>query len=241
MQFDQGPPPLFTLFGVPVHIDTWYALPMIIFGLRGFEEAGLSGAFIVCFAVTASLLVHEFGHVGAAALDGHRSRVILWGFGGVTIPDGASHGWRAIRLSLAGPAAGFALWAVVWFLFMPADVQELGARTSPLDALFPGSAVFELYGSNPPLKHVLWRELAWINLIWGIFNLLPILPLDGGHAVRDLLRLKLRAYEADRWAARITVVVGVAVGLGFFLIRLWFAGALLLYLAYSSWERQRTQ
>lgn len=233
----------FSLFGVPVHIDGWYLLPMIWFGLQGASfgggHAGIAGAFIVCLAVTLSLLVHEFGHVAAAALDGHRSEVILWGFGGVTIPSGESRGWRAVRLSLAGPTAGFALLAVTWFGFMPHDI---GAHVRPWNLLegFQSHSLVRSYVTDPEISHLLWAYLVWINLAWSLLNLLPVLPLDGGHALRDALRLRMRAYRADAIATTISVAVGGAAGVYFLLNGYIFAGAMLLYLAWSTWERHRT-
>lgn len=230
--------PLFTLFGVPVYVDTWYALPMVFFGAQGLSEGGAGGAFLACLAVTVSLLVHEFGHVCAAAMDGHRSVVVLRGFGGATIPDGESRRWRGVRLSLAGPAAGLALWAVTWFLFMPEDIAAYGVYLEPAVMLMPHALVDQLV-EEPRLSHLLWQWLVWINLAWTILNLMPVLPLDGGHALRDLLRVKLRAYRADVIADRVGLVVGAAGGLWFFSVGMAFAGVMFLYFAWEALERAR--
>ena len=48
------------------------------------------------------------------------------------------------------------------------------------------------------------RDLIWVNVIWGVFNLLPIVPLDGGHLASDLFGVG---------AARVLSIAG-AVGLG---------------------------
>ena len=33
---------------------------------------------------------------------------------------------------------------------------------------------------------IAYRDLIWVNIGWGVFNLLPILPLDGGHVLLTL-------------------------------------------------------
>jgi Zn-dependent protease len=48
------------------------------------------------------------------------------------------------------------------------------------------------------------------NIWWGIFNLAPISPLDGGQAVRNFLRIFLREKFAFVIAVWIGIVVGIA-------------------------------
>ena len=35
----------------------------------------------------------------------------------------------------------------------------------------------------PPLGHMAVSSLLWVNFGWGVFNLLPVLPFDGGHVL----------------------------------------------------------
>src|SRR5262249_57049889 len=42
---------------------------------------------------------------------------------------------------------------------------------------------------GPTLKEDAIHQLIFINLIWGLVNLLPIWPLDGGQISRDLIKL----------------------------------------------------
>ena len=69
------------------------------------------------------------------------------------------------------------------------------------------SAVVYLSGQNNPFLLMLLN----INILWGLFNLMPVAPLDGGHAFRNFLRLFLD----DRRAVQIAAVVGMIAGVAF--------------------------
>ncbi len=54
--------------------------------------------------------------------------------------------------------------------------------------------------------------VVWVNLGWGVLNLLPILPLDGGHIASSLAEMV--AGSRGRIAARaFSIVLTVAIGL----------------------------
>ncbi len=227
---------LFELFGTPVYADPSYFLLLVFFGF-GYLEEGMGAFFMVAFAVTASLLVHEFGHVFAAKTNGFQSVVMLWGMGGMTYPSGMARGWRSVWMSMAGPLAGLFLWAVTWFVFMPPWGVDLGLKTDL-------GAVLEPYRAIGPyqltLGDLLWMQLCWINLVWSILNLLPVFPLDGGQVLRSLLLMRFRAYEADRMSALVGTVVGALAG-----VFLWMTLDSVLslvifgFLAFQNWQRYR--
>ncbi len=205
-----------SLFGTPIFVQPGYLLLLLLFGYfasRGLPHAPFLAAFLTAFAVTVSLLIHEFGHVLAARLNGHRSQVVLVMMGGLTISSGESRGWRAVMLSLAGPAAGLLTWAILVFV-VPASRAE-----------------------DPTLWPYLWGMLVWINLYWSIFNLLPIYPMDGGQALQSLLKLFKRAFEAERISAIVSIVTALAVALWLYQFGFIFAVFLLAMMAYENWER----
>ena len=80
---------------------------------------------IFAIVVFVSILVHELGHALAFRRYGTASRIVLYHFGGLAIPEESPWGesqWRLsddrperneIVISLAGPVAGFLLAAVV--------------------------------------------------------------------------------------------------------------------------------
>src|SRR5262249_44005553 len=71
------------------------------------------------------------------------------------------------------PLAGFLLLGLV--LFLAGD-----------EVIFTPWPVFVGFGDKPLVFEAI-SDLIWINLAWGIFNLFPIWPLDGGQISRDFL------------------------------------------------------
>ena len=165
----RGPALRFRLFGTRVRIGlgfplTILAVPFLFLGDRA-RDPWFLGAWLAL--VTVSVLVHEAGHVTALRVFGFRPEVSLNAFGGLTSTDDTGHlsPFRSIVVSLAGPAAGIALGITIESALVP-----IGGRS------------------------VLWlRSASWlVNIGWSLINLLPIMPLDGGHVVRELVELASR-------------------------------------------------
>ena len=78
-------------------------------------------------------------------------------------------------------------------------------------------------------------DLIWINGLWGLVNLLPIYPLDGGRVSRELCLLSqpqqgmILSLQISMFAAGAMVLVGLSWKSLF--VALFFA-----YLAYSSYR-----
>ena len=48
-------------------------------------------------------------------------------------------------------------------------------------------AIFAGLNPQQPIAVYALEKLLQINIVWGIFNLMPMLPLDGGNIMRSLL------------------------------------------------------
>lgn len=136
--------------------------------------------------VLVSVLVHELGHALVGRLFGLTPQIELHGMGGTTSwIDGRDVGHaRGIAISLAGPFAGFALAALLYLS------RRLGFHPAGVHAQF-----------------ALDRAFA-INVIWGIFNLAPMLPLDGGNVLRGFLNLVTNG-RGEKPARIVSILVGV--------------------------------
>jgi stage IV sporulation protein FB len=173
----------FSLWGVPVHVNLWFWFS--VWSLSG----GQPGPMLLIWAAACfcSILLHELGHVFAFRVFGERAEVILYGWGGMAVPHGEVRGTLArFVVALAGPAAGFALAGLTL-----AVAALIGAKTHlGFHMMLPTVSVWPKVGSSAYLQssatytYTVLNDLLYINFYWGLVNLLPIYPLDGGHAAR---------------------------------------------------------
>lgn len=136
----------------------------------------------------ATVLAHEFAH----ALTARRHRLPVDGItlswiGGITRIDVEAATARSeALLAAAGPAVSLVVAGGLWGL------------QAGVDAAGGGRLVHESIG---------W--LAVINLLLGVFNLLPAAPLDGGRILHALVW----AVTRDRWrAGKLAAAAGVGFG-----------------------------
>jgi stage IV sporulation protein FB len=192
-----GPTPYdlyFPVGRIPVRVNPsfWLISVLMAYGLFDAGRFDLLAIWVVCLFV--SILVHELGHAAVALAFGYQPQVFLYHFGGLAMyyPDRRHTMGRSVAISLAGPVAGFALYGLVLL-----TVWQL-----PRLDIVPGE-----HG-----RYAI-RQLEWINLVWGLVNLLPVLPLDGGRICEAVC---LRFSNAGREvAARVSVVVAGAVAVFF--------------------------
>ena len=151
----------FRWLGIPVEVQGGFLITALLFAFlqRSPTLPGILASMAVIFV---AVMVHELGHALAGRAFGTETRIVLHGFGGRTIAEGKplTRG-RNILMTLAGPGAGFLLGLVV-----------LG-----IDRSYPTTGL---------AKDVL-RQAQFCTFGWGILNLMPVLPLDGGLVMRDVL------------------------------------------------------
>ncbi len=159
--------------GVPVYIGrSWPVIAIAVVFLFGPQiPFGPVAAYGVAAAYAALLLgsvvVHEIGHAVAARGVGARvDRIVvnLWGGHTVFGHSGLRPGSSAL-VALAGPAGNLLLAALGWLAGM----------------------LLEPVAMTMPAAWLLARALLVTNLLVAGFNLLPGLPLDGGHIVEALV------------------------------------------------------
>jgi Zn-dependent protease len=205
----------FSLFGIPVHVQPIFWLVGLMLGApRGTSPREIAGLAIWMVVLFVSILAHELGHAFAMRAYGRAPHIELWGLGGLT------H-WgegppvtpaRDIVVSLAGPAAGLALGAIVFGV----------SRAVPME---PGSLGAELV-----------RQALWINVAWGLVNLAPILPLDGGHVLESSAAW-LAGPRGRRIAAGVSLLLAIGVIVWAVSRRQLWIGFLGLWCAAISWKK----
>lgn len=178
------------LLGIPVRIELWFVITILFLGLNRIEGRDKPLFWLLeWFAVAAfSIVVHEFGHAFAYKRYGQRPSIVLWGLGGLTYGEETLPPKRSIVVSAAGPLTGILLVGIpFWFLY-----NSVGT-------------------SNRDLRLFLY-DMWWLNIVWGVVNLLPILPLDGGHITESIFEI-VRGEPRRQTVRIISVVTGFLLGI----------------------------
>jgi Zn-dependent protease len=240
----QVPPPTrydlnFRLAGFPVRVHPLFWLIAV---LLGYSSGNILQILIWVLVVFVSILIHELGHALAFRRYGLSSQIVLHFAGGLTIPESTLWGsrWANVALgpnpnifiSLAGPGAGFLFAALVM-----AGVVLVGGSIITTRLLgiipFPGFAVLP-FGGN--LLSLFVTSLLWVNLFWGIINLLPVYPLDGGNVARNTL-LQVDPVNGVRKSLWVSVIAGALIALvAFFFLRSLYMAVLFGFLAFQSYQ-----
>lgn len=167
------------MFGIPVRVHPMFWLVTALMGQNALED-GIGYLLLWIACVFVSILIHEMGHVVMGTLLGSPGgHIVLYSFGGLAIGSSdLPYRWQRIAVSLAGPLAGFLFIGLVilgFFLFAPQRIILL--EQSPY--------LLIRYRESLMIQIALF-DLVFINIMWGLLNLLPIWPLDGGRISREL-------------------------------------------------------
>ncbi|MFN8405410.1 MAG: site-2 protease family protein [Anaerolineales bacterium] len=228
----------FSIAGIPVRVHPLFWLIALLLGSSG----DLLQIVIWIFVVFVSIVVHELGHAFAFRWYGLRSQILLHFSGGLTIPETTPWGGgyasvaigpvQQILISLAGPGAGFVLAGLII-----AIVHLLGGTVGN-NYLFgllplPTSATLPLGGFT---MSIFLTMMLWVNVFWGLINLLPIFPLDGGQVARNVLLLydPIGGVRKSLW---LSVIAGGLMALaGFVLFHSAYTALLFGLLAFQSYQ-----
>lgn len=202
-----------TFKGIPLNLHSTFFLITGFYFISSLISGGFLSAFFsmgLILLVFGSVLLHEMGH----ALMARRYGI----------------GTRSITLHLLG---GFA-----------SIEREPRVPREEIAIALAGPAVnFLLLVLSLPLIAVsvpFAFEFGAINLIMGVFNLVPAYPMDGGRVLRAFLNSRYGYEKATRLSFKVTKVFGwtfVAAGIFYSWIGLALVGGFLLFITYAQ-ERQ---
>ena len=184
----------FQLGSIPVRIHGYFFIMAAVLGASERDPVRL---LLWVAVVLVSILVHELGHALVGRMFGLAPSIALHGMGGTTsfqplpgrAPRGSFGTMKNVLISLAGPFAGFAFAGALY-------AAELGGL---------------IHTDNALVRRAFSLLLA-VNVGWGIFNLLPMLPLDGGNVMRALARA-LTWRHGDRIAHVVSLVIAAGIAL----------------------------
>jgi len=239
----QAPPPTrfdlrFSIAGIPVRVHPLFWLIAILFGSSAGSPARLLGWVIAIFI---SITIHELGHALALRRFGQESQIILHGMGGLTVPESISWGGRyasvvvspnqQIFISLAGPFSGFIFAALLLALSIP-----LGGVIIPNFIFGFVPFPYVLFPEGWEILTSFFMSLLWVNIFWGLINLAPVHPLDGGTVVRYIL-IQTDPLSGLRTSLWVSVIMGAAMAIaGFTLMRSTYMAILFGLLAFQSFQ-----
>ncbi len=222
----------FRLFRIPIQAQIWFFLTIFFLSFRRLDNLAAAPLLSILLFVEAvvvaaiAVLVHELGHAFAYRRYHQEPRIVLWGLGGLTYGQRTLPPKQSIIVSVAGPLAGIILmglpaWALQQYV-LPGRLpyNELG--------IVVASAV---------------ADVKWFALIWSLVNLVPLLPLDGGHVAESIFEL-VTGSPRRQTVRIISVVTGAVLGVGAFVLygstfALFFGGGLAALNAYQYYQERR--
>lgn len=220
----------FSLLGIPVRIHPMFWLMAFILGAR---NATVPEILTWIAAVFISILIHELGHAMVMRAHGYHPWITLYGMGGL-----ASYGPGATRnpttlgqilISLAGPMAGFLLAALIVVCLVATGYL---AQFFPYGASWPWITVHSV-GSERFTDFL--GNMLYISIFWGLVNLLPIYPLDGGQIAREIF-LVFNSREGIRRSLILSVFMSVVLVAMALSSQRWYMALLFGYLGYSGYQ-----
>ena len=159
----------FTFFGNPVRIHPFFWLIAVFLGDWDAKWGGSPVIPLLVWVVVllVSIFCHELGHALAMQWYGFRPRIILYGMGGLAVPEGGpgfverrSETVRQVVISAAGAVAGFVVAAVVYVLTWI-------VRGMPIEFLLGGS--FGLIIRFPPIESKLMLNVVFWMMYVNLF------------------------------------------------------------------------
>jgi Zn-dependent protease/CBS domain-containing protein len=222
------------VMGIPIklHITFLLILPIFAymfainpqpFGFEGVEPPITKYALSVLTAILlfASILLHELAHSYMARRYGvNIESITLFLFGGVSaMEEMPRKPGQEAKMAFAGPFTSLVIGSICLLIY--------GNLISPNPSL-----------SQSPIYLILWI-LGAMNLILGIFNLLPAFPMDGGRVLRSLYARKMSYVKATQSAAAVGKFFAILMAIfGILIGNLWFPLiALFIYVGASEEER----
>ena len=190
---------------IPVRIHPMFWLLTLILGAvtaQGQPPAVMVTTILLWVAaVFISILVHELGHALTAKAYGYPPRIILHGMGGLAafVPDRRLTRRAKILIDFMGPGAGFILGGVILAAILltghSVAIPGLPIEIGNGESFTAGGGRLELF--------VMF--MLYVNIFWGLLNLAPILPLDGGHITQAVIQ-KYRPRDGLRLSIQVSIV-----------------------------------
>ena len=191
-----------SLFGIPFFLDpSWFFILafLTLVNARNFTPSfgttlAWSAGFVMALLLFGSVVLHELGHSLVARSQGITvNSITLFVFGGIaSIERESKSPGEAFQVAIAGPTVSLILFGLFYLISQVLPLADMG--------------------------RVILGDLARINLVIALFNLIPGLPLDGGQVLKAAVwKLTGNRFQGVRWATKTGKILGglaIALGLG---------------------------
>ncbi|MEX2144808.1 MAG: M50 family metallopeptidase [Candidatus Spechtbacterales bacterium] len=208
------------VFGTEIYLGLGAVFLLAIFALFGFNFLG-DVLSVIIFSILAflCLFIHEFSHVLAGRMFGIPCRrITVWFFGmGAHLVSMGKSPKEAFLIGVAGPLTSFAL-AAFFLLVLASGLPIPFALANILSVL------------------------VLLNIVLGIFNILPLFPTDGGRVAHSVFwfftKDRVKGIYLAVYLSKILIVVAmlylvanaILYGMGFFSL-LWYG-----FIAWFLWS-----
>jgi Zn-dependent protease len=175
---------IFSVFGIPVELHITFLVLMLLIYLVAFFKITPSINLLTAVLITlvfATVVIHELCHSYIAKRYGVKiDRIVLLPIGGLSemeeIPKDPA---QELRIAFAGPVSNLVIALVCYIVLI--------IFGSLLSIVVSGALYYFII----------------INLLLGLFNLLPAFPMDGGRILRAFLAERMSFIKATKLAASI--------------------------------------
>ncbi|MDV0446752.1 putative zinc metalloprotease Rip3 [Methanosarcinaceae archaeon Ag5] len=225
-----------TIKGIPIYIHMTFLLVFLLFafmfditrfpyGFAGVEPAMLRYIFSVAaaFLFFVTLLIHELCHSILATSYGIKIQgITLFFFGGVSMMENPKdekmvEPSKELKIALAGPLSSI----ILGLLFLGLNYAAFGVFYGA--PLISGSIMIGSWDILYRDISVLLFLVGALNLILGIFNILPVYPMDGGRVLRAWLAKRYSFQKATEIAVQTGKIFSVVMAIVGIFFNLWLA------------------
>jgi Zn-dependent protease len=200
--FEQGIP-LGRWFKITVVIH-WTFIAFAVWEIWSTPAGQQMDAAILMGLLFATVLLHEFGHALACqAVGGRADHIVLWPLGGIAFVQPPNKVWAWLVTTACGPLVNAVLWPLFWVIWR----WGLPALASHMAMSWP---VYKTLST-------LCEDMAWVNKVLLLFNLIPAYPMDGGRLLQEVLWLIIGYAKSLQIAGMVGTVAGgsfIVLGLG---------------------------
>ncbi|WNY29234.1 Putative zinc metalloprotease Rip3 [Methanimicrococcus stummii] len=236
-----------TIKGIPIYVHITFLLVFLLFafifaisgwpfGFRSVEPP-IAGYILACLTALlffVTLLIHELAHSLLAKSYGAKIQSItLFFFGGISAIENPENEKnmdpsKELNIALAGPLSNM----IIGIVLLAFNYFAYGSIFGVPDVANWVTEGLTTFTANIPTMIFL---LGSLNLLLGLFNILPIYPMDGGRV--------LRAWLAKRHSYEEATNTAVSIGKGFSVVLAiigiftnWWLAILALFLYISASE-----